>query len=74
MALHHPQNILGHVFACHKPRCVLTPTALRTFFFDAADSQALTLPQCVKTQTHMLANGPTARVFDGSGFLGDVAI
>ena len=74
MALHHPQNIVGHVFACHKPRCVLAPTALRTFFFDAANPQALTLPQCVKTQANVFANGAPARVFDGSGFLGDVAI
>ena len=74
MTLHHPQNIFFHILAGHKPRYVLTPTALRTFFFDAPNPQALTLPQCVKTQTHMLANGAAASVFDGARLFGDVAI
>ena len=74
MTLDHPQNILFHVFARHKPRGVFATTALRTFFLDAANAQALTLSKCVKTQAHMLANAATCRVFDGPGFFGNVAV
>ena len=72
--LHHPQNVLGHVLAGHKPRRVFTTAALCAFGFNAADAQALALAQGVKTQAHMLANGSACFVFDGAGFFGNVTI
>ena len=73
MALHHPQNVLSHVLASNKPGCVLAATTLCAFGFDAANTQPLTLAQCVKAQTHMLANGSACCVFDRARFLGEVA-
>ena len=74
MPLHHPQNVLGHVLAGHKPRRVFTTAALCAFGFDAANAQALALAQGVKTQTHVLANGSACCVFDGARFFGNVAV
>ena len=74
MALDHPQNIFGHVFARHKPRGVFPAAALCAFFFDAADAQTLTLAQRVKTQAHMFADGATRWIFNRTWLFRNIAI
>ena len=83
MALYDPQNIVGHIFASHKPRYVLASAAqaarlqrfhVGPFGFDAPNAQALALAQGVETQAHMLADGAPRRVFDRARLFGDVAV
>ena len=83
VALHHPQGVIGQVFARHKPRRVLAHTALplllqrfelRAARLHAANAQALALPQSVKTQADVLAQHAALGVFDGAGLLGNVAV
>ena len=47
---------------------------LRATGFQSADAQPLTLPQRVKRQAHMLADGVAFGVFNRAGLFGDVAI
>ena len=47
---------------------------LRATGFQSADAQPLTLPQRVKRQAHMLADGVAFGVFNRAGLFGDVAV
>jgi hypothetical protein len=74
MALHHPQGVGFHVFARHKPRRMVAPTALRAFFFDATYAQALALTQGVKTQALVFANLAALVGFDRARCFGDISV
>ena len=74
VALHHVQGVGDQVLAGDKPGLVFTTATLRTFFFEASNAQTLALAQGVKTQAHMRANLAATFVFDGAGFVGDVAV
>ena len=66
MALHHPQNVLSHVLAGHKPRRVFTTTTLRAFGFDTANTQALAFDESQWAVTP----GQSAVLYDGEVCLG----
>jgi hypothetical protein len=74
MTLYDPQRVACHVFASNKPGRVLTTTSLGTLGLEPTDAQALTLTQCVKRQTDVLAYGAALGILDRAGFFGDVAV
>ena len=74
MALHHPQGVVRHVLARHKPGRVFAAPALCAFFFDAAYAQTLALAQGVKAQALVAANHTPCIRLDGAWGFGDVAV
>ena len=74
MALHNEQSVGREVFAGDKPRRVFATATRLAFGFQTTNTQPLALPQCVKAQAHVLTNALAKFVFNGAGFVGDVAI
>ena len=74
VALHNIQSIGCKVFARYKPRGVFAAATRLAFGFQPANAKTLALAPCVKALAHVLTNALANFVFDGAGFVGDVAI
>ncbi|MNT44181.1 hypothetical protein D3C72_1806980 [compost metagenome] len=72
--LHHTQDVLVQILACHEPWRMVARAACRTLFLDAADAQARALAQRIERQPHVLAQLAVAVVQDQAGLLADVAV